>query len=60
MLVVDSVAWPVSDLRVDWTDGDPAEELAALWRLWAPMAGDYVTRALDPRAAPAHGVPGDE
>lgn len=59
MLIVDRVAWPVADLRVDWTDGDPIAELAALWRLWKPQMGDYVRRALDPSVAPAYGVPGD-
>lgn len=60
MLVVDAVAWPVSDLRVDWTDADPVEELALLWSLWRPQADAYVARALDPAAAPSYGVPGDE
>jgi uncharacterized Ntn-hydrolase superfamily protein len=60
VLVVDAVPWPVTDLRVDWTDGDPVEELRRLWRLWRPQAEDYVTRALDPRSAPRYGVPGDE
>ncbi len=60
LLVVDAVPWPVTDLRVDWTDGDPIEELRRLWRLWRPQAEDYVTRALDPRSAPRYGVPGNE
>ena len=60
MIVVDAVPWPVSDLRVDWTDGDPVEELRGLWRLWRPQAEDYVTRGLDPSAAPRYGVLGDE
>jgi uncharacterized Ntn-hydrolase superfamily protein len=53
LLVADRVPWPVADLRVDWTDGDPVGELSALWDLWAPQANAYVTRALDPAAAPA-------
>jgi uncharacterized Ntn-hydrolase superfamily protein len=53
LVVADRVQWPVTDLRVDWTDGDPVAELAALWELWAPQAQDYVTRALDPASAPA-------
>jgi uncharacterized Ntn-hydrolase superfamily protein len=60
MLVCDAVSWPVTDLRVDWTEADPVEELAALWERWRPLAADYVTRALDPEAAPSYGVPGDE
>ncbi len=54
-----AVAWPVTDLRVDWHD-EPIAELAGLWRLWEPQVADYVTRALDPAAAPSYGVPGDE
>ena len=59
MLVVADVPWPVSDLRVDWSD-DPVGDLAALWRLWRPQAASYRQRALDPAAAPSYGVPGDE
>jgi uncharacterized Ntn-hydrolase superfamily protein len=60
MKLVREVAWPVADLRVDWTTGDPIAELAALWELYAPQLDAYVTRALDPREAPSYGVPGDE
>jgi uncharacterized Ntn-hydrolase superfamily protein len=59
MVVCGSVAWPETDLRVDWHDR-PIAELASLWQLWEPQAADYVTRALDPAAAPSYGVPGDE
>jgi uncharacterized Ntn-hydrolase superfamily protein len=59
MLVVDAVAWPVADLRVDWHD-EPIHELAALWRLWQPQLDAYVSRAIDPTQAPSYGVPGDE
>lgn len=59
LIMVDTVGWPVADLRVDWTEGDPVAELAALWALWKPQMRDYVTRALDPSTAPAYGVPGD-
>lgn len=58
MLIADTVPWPVTDLRVDHSD-DPIGELAALWQRWAPLAEDYVARALDPAAAPSFGVPGD-
>ncbi len=60
VIVVDAVSWPVTDLRIDWTEADPVEELAALLERWQPLAPDYVTRALDPRSAPSYGVPGDE
>ncbi|MSO94545.1 MAG: DUF1028 domain-containing protein [Thermoleophilia bacterium] len=59
IVVVDAVAWPVTDLRVDWDEDDPIERLAFLWEMWRHQADDYVTRALDPRAAPSFGVPGD-
>ncbi len=59
MLVVDKQAWPVADLRVDWHD-EPLAELARLWEVWHPQMYDYVTRALNPEAAPSYGVPGDE
>ncbi|MEQ8603205.1 MAG: DUF1028 domain-containing protein [Marivibrio sp.] len=58
--LVRDVSWPVADLRVDWSDGDPIAELQALWRRYAPQMDDYVRRALDPSAAPSYGVPGDE
>jgi uncharacterized Ntn-hydrolase superfamily protein len=59
MVVVDQVAWPVTDLRVDWSD-DPIGQLAGAWQVWQPQAADYVTRGLDPTQAPSYGVPGDQ
>lgn len=58
--IVDSHVWPIVDLRVDWTDADPIDELGKLWRAYQPQMQDYLTRALDPRSAPGYGVPGDE
>lgn len=58
--LVDKVSWPVADLRVDWTDDCPIEALADLWARYHPQMNAYVQRALDPRAAPSYGVPGDE
>jgi uncharacterized Ntn-hydrolase superfamily protein len=58
LAVVEDVAWPVTDLRVDDAD-DPATELSRLLALWLPLKRDYRTRALDPAAAPSYGVPGD-
>ena len=60
MVIVDKVAWPMTDLRVDWRDDDPIGELVRLWELWKPQAEAYITRALDPTEAPSYGVPGDE
>lgn len=59
LLLVREVPWPVADLRVDWTDGCPIMDLAALWERYKPQLDDYVTRALNPAAAPSYGVPGD-
>ena len=58
LAVVEGVAWRVTDLRVD-DASDPAAELSRLLALWLPQKRDYLTRALDPEAAPSYGVPGD-
>jgi uncharacterized Ntn-hydrolase superfamily protein len=58
LVLVDRVPWYVADLRVDWSD-DPIGDLARLWDVWKPQMTDYVTRALNPTAAPSYGVPGD-
>lgn len=58
--IVDTQVWPVVDLRVDWADDDPIGQLDSLWQAYRPQMNDYVTRALDPTAAPSYGVPGDE
>ena len=47
LVIAESVAWPVTDLRVDWHE-DPVGELAGLWARWQPQAGSYVRRALRP------------
>ncbi len=59
VLVATDVAWPSTNLRVDWDD-DPIAKLREIYAVWAPQAVDYVTRALDPTSAPSYGVPGDE
>jgi uncharacterized Ntn-hydrolase superfamily protein len=60
MKIVDRVSWPVADLRCDWTEACPIENIAAAWDIYKPQLDAYVQRALDPRAAPSYGVPGDE
>ncbi|MGH6894093.1 MAG: DUF1028 domain-containing protein [Dongiaceae bacterium] len=60
MLLVRDVPWPVADLRVDWSDGNPIADLRQLWEIYKPQLEDYITRALDPTAAPSFGVPGDK
>jgi uncharacterized Ntn-hydrolase superfamily protein len=58
--IADTQVWPIVDLRVDWADNDPIGELDALWHAYRPQMQDYVTRALNPTAAPSYGVPGNE
>lgn len=57
--VVGNAGWRVTDLRVDWAD-DPVEQLGRALDEWLPQRDDYVSRGLNPTAAPSYGVPGDE
>lgn len=57
--IVDKVAWPVADIRVDWTEACPIAELSTIWDIYKPQLDAYVTRALNPTSAPSYGVPGD-
>lgn len=59
LLVYADQNWPVVDLRLDWVEDDPVQALYATWKVYEPQLKDYVTRALDPRAAPSFGVPGN-
>jgi uncharacterized Ntn-hydrolase superfamily protein len=47
LLVVAELPFPYVDLRVD-DHQNPISELARLWALYAPVADNYVSRALDP------------
>lgn len=58
--IVDDHTWPVVDLRVDWADHEPVGQLEGLWQQYRPQMQDYLTRALNPTAAPSYGVPGNE
>lgn len=60
MLIVDAQSWPLVDLRCDWTEACPITELATAWGVYKPQMAAYVTRALNPVAAPSYGVPGDD
>ena len=60
LLIVDTHAWPYAELRCDWTEDCPILMIAKAWKVYKPQANDYVTRALNPTAAPSYGVPGDE
>jgi uncharacterized Ntn-hydrolase superfamily protein len=50
LVIADSQAWPVTDLRIDW-DADPVRRLTGLWQMWQPQAAAYVRRALSPSEA---------
>ena len=58
--VMGDLTWPIIDLRVDWAEEDPIGQLDTLWQAYRPQMQDYLTRALNPTAAPSYGVPGDE
>ncbi|MYM55270.1 DUF1028 domain-containing protein [Thalassovita mangrovi] len=60
LLIVDKQAWPYAELRCDWSESCPIADIAAAWEVYKPQADDYVTRAMNPAAAPSYGVPGDE
>jgi uncharacterized Ntn-hydrolase superfamily protein len=59
LLVVHEQPWPLVDLRIDWHDENPIPALKRLWQDFQPQMNAYVTRAINPDAAPAYGVPGD-
>lgn len=52
LLIAEREPWPLVDLRIDWTEGDPVAELGHLWRLWQPQMRDYLDHALDPATTP--------
>lgn len=58
--LVDTVSWPIADLRCDWTEDCPIRQLEIAWDIYKPQLDAYIQRALDPREAPSYGVPGDE
>ncbi len=60
LLVVDQESYPLVDLRVDWDEIDPILVLRQIWQEYEPQMLDYLTRAVNPSAAPSYGVPGDE
>ena len=60
MKIVDKVAWPVADLRCDWTQDCPIAAVATAWDVYKPQLDAYIQRAIDPREAPSYGVPGDD
>jgi len=59
MLIVRGLPFPVADLRIDWHDIAPVAALEKTWAIYKPQLEAYITRALDPAASPAYGVPGN-
>ena len=59
VLVVHELHWPLVELREDWREDGAIAALRTAWQVFEPQMADYVTRALDPTAAPSFGVPGD-
>ncbi|QBK03909.1 DUF1028 domain-containing protein [Hylemonella gracilis] len=59
LLVYGEQNWPIVDLRLDWVEHDPVQALYVTWKVYEPQLQAYITRALDPRAAPSFGVPGN-
>jgi len=59
LLIVRDLAWPIVDLRVDWSLADPVAALSSIWDIYAPQIDDYVRRAIDPVHAPSFGVAGN-
>ncbi len=60
MKIVDTVSWPVADLRCDWTEECPIGAVETVWQVYKPQLDAYTQRALNPNKAPSYGVPGDE
>jgi uncharacterized Ntn-hydrolase superfamily protein len=55
LLVVHEHAFPYIDLRID-DHPDPIAEITRLWRLYAPVADNYVKRALEPDSPEANAL----
>ena len=58
LLIGGKVSWPLAELRIDWDD-DPIGKMMTGWEVYETQIDDYITRALNPDAAPSYGVPGD-
>jgi uncharacterized Ntn-hydrolase superfamily protein len=59
LLIVRDLPFPITDLRIDWDDAAPIAALDKAWTIYKPQREAYITRALDPAASSAFGVPGD-
>ena len=59
MMIVDQVSWPIAEIRCDWSEDCPIDNISAAWGVYKPQMDAYLKRALDPREAPSYGVPGD-
>ena len=59
LLTAGEFSFPEVNLRVDWHESSPVDELRKLWEAYEPQRQDYILRAVVPSAAPSYGVPGD-
>jgi uncharacterized Ntn-hydrolase superfamily protein len=59
LLLVHEHSFPIVDLRCDWDDEAPIGRLRHLWMAYEPQMQAYLTRAVNPAAAPSYGVAGD-
>ena len=59
LIVADKMPFYLVDLRVDWDEKNPVEQLRKHWQAYAPQMQDYLNRAINPNAAPSYGVAGD-
>ena len=57
--ITDKLAWPLIDLRSDWSER-PIDDIQKALKVYEPQADAYVQRALHPDRAPSFGVPGSE
>ncbi|MEQ8665331.1 MAG: DUF1028 domain-containing protein [Rhodospirillales bacterium] len=48
LLIGAGETWPRIDLRIDWSDGSPVEDLAALWERYRVHEEDQVRWAVNP------------
>ena len=59
LIVSDKLPFYLVDLQIDWADEEPVARLRQHWQAYASQVQDYITRAINPSAAPSYGVVGD-
>lgn len=58
LIVAADQLWPVVNLRVDWAEEAPINELRTLWERYEPQMQDFIARALDPASVRRRGASG--